>query len=203
MPESYEDQLAQITYFDRHFDTEAAKILPGEYYVTQKDMLLVTVLGSCVAACIRDTGTGVGGMNHFMLPDGGGDEASPFGASARYGVYAMEILIHHLLKLGARHSRLEAKVFGGGNVLRGLKVADVGPRNARFVLEFLATENIKVAAQDLIDVYPRKVYFYPRTGRVMMKKLRSLHNATLFEREHDYSLRLHKAKVAGEVGLFE
>jgi chemotaxis protein CheD len=87
-------------------------------------------------------------------------------------------------------------------VLRGLKVADVGPRNARFVLEFLATENIKVAAQDLVDVYPRKVYYYPRTGRVLMKKLRSLHNATLFEREQDYSLRLRKAKVAGEVELF-
>lgn len=202
MAESYEEQLAQNTYFDRHFNTDAAKILPGEYYVTQQDMMLVTVLGSCVAACIRDTGTGVGGMNHFMLPDGGTDEASPFNASARYGVYAMEILINHLLKLGARRSHLEAKVFGGGNVLRGLTVADVGPRNARFVLEFLAIEKIRVAAQDLNDVYPRKVYYYPRSGRVMMKKLRTLHNATLFEREQDYSLRLRGSKVAGAVELF-
>ncbi|MES2563535.1 MAG: chemoreceptor glutamine deamidase CheD [Pseudomonadota bacterium] len=202
MAESYEEQLAQNTYFDRQFDTDAVKLLPGEYYVTEKNMMLVTVLGSCVAACIRDTGLGVGGMNHFMLPDGGGDEASPSNASARYGVYAMEILINHLLKMGARRSRLEAKVFGGGNVLAGLTVADVGPRNARFVLEFLATEKIRVVAQDLVDVYPRKVYFYPQSGRVMMKKLRTIHNDTLLARERTYSSRLRGAKMGGEVELF-
>lgn len=202
MAENYEEQLAQNTYFDRHFDTDAVKLLPGEYYVTEKNMMLVTVLGSCVAACIRDTSSGVGGMNHFMLPDGGADEASPSNASARYGVYAMEILINHLLKMGAHRPRLEAKVFGGGNVLAGLTVADVGPRNARFVLEFLATEKIRVVAQDLVDVYPRKVYFHPQSGRVMMKRLRSTHNDTLLARERTYSSRLRGSSVGGEVELF-
>jgi hypothetical protein len=108
------EQFATNVYYDRTFDCQAAKILPGEYYHTNKDMLIVTVLGSCVSACIRDRTTGLGGMNHFMLPDGGGDASSPVSASARYGTYAMEILINDLLKAGAKRENLEAKVFGGG-----------------------------------------------------------------------------------------
>ena len=122
MTEIIDDQVATNFYFDKNFNSQAVKLLPGEYYVTDKDMLLVTVLGSCVAACIRDCQSGIGGMNHFMLPEGGGDAGSPLNASARYGTYAMGILINQLLKLGARRSNLEAKVFGGGNVLDGLTV---------------------------------------------------------------------------------
>lgn len=202
MADDYHEALATNLYFDRNFNAEAAKLLPGEYFVTGKDMLLVTVLGSCVAACIRDSGNGIGGMNHFMLPDGGTDETNPTSTSARYGTYAMEILINHITKLGARRAYLEAKVFGGGNVLPGMTVMNVGERNANFVLTFLATEKIRITAQDLVDIYPRKVYFFPRTGRVMVKKLRKLHNATIFEREIDYSSRLKRAKVSGEVELF-
>ena len=116
MTHLYDEHLATNRYFDKNFDAEAAKILPGEYFVTSQGMLLVTVLGSCVAACIRDCDSGIGGMNHFMLPDDGGRGES-VGTSARYGTYAMEVLINHLLKLGARRHRLEAKVFGGGAVL--------------------------------------------------------------------------------------
>ena len=112
MQHAYDEQLATNRYFDRKFGLEAAKILPGEYFVSSKEALLVTVLGSCVAACIRDADSGIGGMNHFMLPDDGG--RNRMGMSARYGTYAMEVLINHLLKLGARRNRLEAKVFGGG-----------------------------------------------------------------------------------------
>ena len=130
------EQFATNVYYDRTFDCEAAKILPGEYYFTNKDMLIVTVLGSCVSACIRDRVTGLGGMNHFMLPDGGGDAGSPVSASARYGTYAMEILINDLLKAGARRENLEAKVFGGGAVLKGFTAINVGERNAAFVLQF-------------------------------------------------------------------
>jgi len=97
-----EEHFATNVYYDRTFDCDAAKILPGEYYFTCKDMLIVTVLGSCVSACIRDRVTGIGGMNHFMLPDGGNDADSPVSASMRYGTYAMEILINDLLKAGAR-----------------------------------------------------------------------------------------------------
>jgi chemotaxis protein CheD len=202
MAEIIDDQVASNLYFDRSFNSQAVKLLPGEYYVTNKDMLLVTVLGSCVAACIRDNLSGIGGMNHFMLPDGGGDANSPMNASARYGTYAMEVLINELLKLGARRSNLEAKVFGGGNVLDGLTVANVGQRNADFVLKFLATENIRVVAQDLVDIYPRKVYFFPKNSKVMVKKLRTTHNNTISLREKDYRKRLLKEKSAGEIELF-
>jgi chemotaxis protein CheD len=202
MADDYHEALATNLYYDRNFDTDAAKVLPGEYYVTGQDMLLVTVLGSCVAACIRDNGNGIGGMNHFMLPDSRVDETGPLSTSARYGTYAMEILINHITKMGARRANLEAKVFGGGNVLAGLTVANVGERNAEFVLRFLQTENIRVVARDLVDIYPRKVYYFPKTGKVLVKKLRNIHNDTIFEREKDYGSRLQKSNVGGEVELF-
>ena len=202
MADDAHEALASNLYFDRNFEVEAAKILPGEYFVTARDMLIVTVLGSCVAACIRDAGNGIGGMNHFMLPDGRADDGSPLSMSARYGTYAMEILINHITKLGARRAYLEAKVFGGGNVLAGLTVANVGERNARFVMKFLDTERIRVVAQDLVDIYPRKVYYFPNSGKVMVKKLRNTHNSTIFQREKDYGSRLDKAPVQGDVELF-
>ena len=202
MAEIIDDQVATNLYFDKSFNNQAVKLLPGEYYVTDKDLLLVTVLGSCVAACIRDSYSGIGGMNHFMLPDGGGDAGSPLNASARYGTYAMEILINQLLKLGARRGNLEAKVFGGGNVLDGLTVANVGQRNADFVLKFLQTEKIKVVAQDLVDIFPRKVYFFPKSSKVMVKKLRNIHNTTISQCEKDYRQRLHKVDGGGDVELF-
>jgi chemotaxis protein CheD len=202
MADGYEEALATNLYYDRNFERDAAKVLPGEYYVTDRDMLIVTVLGSCVAACIRDSHSGIGGMNHFMLPDSRADESSPLSSSARYGTYAMEILINHITKMGARRANLEAKVFGGGNVLAGLTVANVGERNAEFVLRFLRTEKIRVVARDLVDIYPRKVYYFPKTGKVMVKKLRNTHNDTIFKRENDYGSRLRAVKVAGEVELF-
>lgn len=196
-----QEQFASNVYYDRSFDCDAAKILPGEYYFTHKDMMIVTVLGSCVSACIRDRVSGIGGMNHFMLPDGG-DGDSPVSASMRYGTYAMEILINDLLKAGARRENLEAKVFGGGNVLRGFVAINVGERNARFVKEYLKAENIRVVAEDLNDVWPRKVYFFPRTGKVLVKKLRQLHNNTLVNREQDYANKLVTKPVGGAVDLF-
>ena len=202
MADNYEEQLATNLYYDRSAKLDAAKILPGEYYVTGRNMVLATVLGSCVAACIRDCHSGVGGMNHFMLPDNIADAGSPLSSSARYGTYAMEILINQLARLGARRANLEAKVFGGGNVLRGFTAANVGQRNADFVLEFLATEKIRVVAQDLVDIYPRKVHYFPMSGKVMVKKLRNIHNDTIFERESDYGSRLRKSKVEGAVELF-
>jgi chemotaxis protein CheD len=196
------EQFATNVYYDRTFDCDAAKILPGEYYHTGKDMLIVTVLGSCVSACIRDRVTGQGGMNHFMLPDGGGSDSSPVSASMRYGTYAMEVLINELLKAGARRENLEAKVFGGGAVLKGFTAINVGERNAAFVISYLKTEKIRVLAEDLNDIYPRKVYFFPRTGKVLVKKLMQTHNDTLAQRERDYASRLKVAPVGGEIDLF-
>jgi chemotaxis protein CheD len=199
----YEEHLAPNLYFDTEHKTEAVKILPGEYYVTARDMMIVTVLGSCVCACIRDKVSGIGGMNHFMLPNSGLDQNNPLGESARYGTYAMEILINELLKMGAKRNNFEAKVFGGGAVLRGFSVGNVGDRNAKFVLQYLQTENIYVAAQDLLDIYPRKVYFFPQSGLVRVKKLKTVHNDTIINRESEYKARLQYSKAAGDVELFE
>jgi chemotaxis protein CheD len=196
----FAEHLAGNRYFDRKFNAEAVKVLPGEYFVTATNMLMVTVLGSCVSACIRDREKGIGGMNHFMLAES--RETGVMSSSARYGTYAMEILINHLLKLGARKSNLEAKVFGGGRVMEKLVTSQVGERNSKFVMEFLDTEGIAVVARDLLDVYPRKVYFFPHNGRVLVKKLVRMHNDTLLRREKEYAARLTEAPVSGEIELF-
>ena len=196
----YLEHLATNRYFDRTFDCDAVKVLPGEYFVTTADILLVTVLGSCVTACIRDRDKGLGGMNHFMLPDA--SEGGMLSSSARYGAYAMEVLLNHLLKLGARRTSLEAKVFGGGQVLASLTQTQVGEKNAQFVLDYLHTERIPIVAQDLLDIYPRKVYFFPANGRVMMKKLVRVKNDTLIEREREYQARLRRDNVQGDIELF-
>ena len=198
----YQEVLSPNRYYDSTFDMEAIKLLPGEYYVTNRNMVLVTVLGSCVAACIRDRVTGIGGMNHFMLPDSRNEGDSPVAAPARYGAYAMEMMINQLLKSGAKRSNLEAKLFGGGNVLRGFTVTNVGERNVDFALEYLTNENIQVVAKSLLDIYPRKVYFFPASGKVMLKKLRHANNDTIIEREADYGSRLKHADIQGDVELF-
>jgi chemotaxis protein CheD len=198
-----QEEVATTLYFDRTFDCEAAKISPGEYYYTDKNMLIVTVLGSCVSACIRDKVSGIGGMNHFMLPDGAkSDKDNPVSESMRYGTYAMEVLINQLLRNGARRENLEAKIFGGGNVLRSFTTNNVGDRNAAFVKKYLKEEGIKVTGEDLLDIYPRKVYFFPKTGKVLVKKLKQLNNYTLVKREEAYSSKLKTNDVGGEVDLF-
>ena len=190
-------------YFDRHFGLEAAKILPGEYFATDKNMVLVTVLGSCVTACLRDHRAGVGGMNHFMLPRSEQDPANPISMSARYGTFAMEILINQLQKMGARRETMEAKVFGGGNVLRGFTVNSIGEANANFVTEYLHNEGIRIVAKDLLGVHPRKLYYFPGTGKVLVKKIKELHNHTIVERESEYNLRLRNVVVGGDVEIFK
>ena len=163
--------LATRHYFDSVFNYQAVKVLPNEYYVTGDDVLISTVLGSCVAACIRDPRAGVGGMNHFMLPDG--DSQSPASATMRYGAFAMEMLINELLKLGASRDHLEAKVFGGGAVLLAMQQMNIGERNADFVLEYLRIEQIPVLAQDLCGEQARRVNYFPRTGKVLVRKMQS------------------------------
>lgn len=198
-----QEEVSTTLYFDRTFDCNAAKISPGEYYFTDKDMVIVTVLGSCVSACIRDSVTGIGGMNHFMLPDSAAaDKDSPVSESMRYGTYAMEVLINQLLRNGARRENLEAKIFGGGNVLKSFTTMNVGDRNAIFVRRFLKEEHIKVTGEDLLDIYPRKVYYFPKTGKVLVKKLKNMHNDTLVKREEAYASKLKVADVGGEIDLF-
>jgi chemotaxis protein CheD len=188
-----------VIYRDRHFNLDAAKIGPGEYYITQRDMLIVTVLGSCVSACMRDPVAKVGGMNHFMLPDR--DVEGPLSASARYGAYAMELLINQLFALGAKRERLEAKVFGAARVLPGM--SDIGERNAAFAIDYLKRESIRVIAEDLGHNEPCKIYFFAQSGRVLLKRLKSLRNDTIAKRERDYAQKLEQISGAGSADLFK
>ena len=155
---------ASFFYYDAHFKNEAVKVLPGEYFVYAEDILIMTTLGSCIAACLWDRNAKVGGMNHFMLPEGSGD-------SGRYGSFAMELLINEMMKLGAQRSSMEAKVFGGGQVISGMNTINVGERNTAFAMNYLKTERIPILSKDVLDIYPRKVCFLPHSGKAMVKRL--------------------------------
>ncbi|GAB3093786.1 chemoreceptor glutamine deamidase CheD [Lysobacter terrae] len=185
------------SYYDSALQTEAIRLLPADYVATDQPVALVTLLGSCVAACLYDSMLAIGGMNHFMLPGNSSDSTC-----ARYGMNAMELLINDLLKRGARRNRLQAKVFGGGNVLSGFYSDPIGTRNARFVLEYLSAENIPVRAQDLGDIHARKVGFFPQTGRTLVKRLPSTRDDGIVDVERALYGRLTKAPASGGVELF-
>jgi chemotaxis protein CheD len=195
-------------HFERHWDREhgwTVKILPGEYYVTRAEEVISTVLGSCISACVRDPQQGVGGMNHFMLPedatcgsDGWRDPA--VGLATRYGSYAMESLINDLLKLGALRARLQIKLFGGGRILEGM--SDVGERNIRFIRDYMRLEGYPVVAEDLGGSQPRKVLYFPRSGRVRVRKLRPVENRIISRHEQLYLESLGRHTPEGEVELF-
>lgn len=196
------EHLAPNRYFDRNFNMDAVKILPGEYFATSENTMIVTVLGSCVSACIRDPIARIAGMNHFLLP-ASADEVNFASESARYGVFAMEILINHMLKLGAQRNRLEAKIFGGGNVLKGFTTTSVGEKNAAFVKDYLSAEKIRVTATDLLGEFPRKLYQFPDTGEVKVRKLKTMHNTTIIDRESEYKVKIKQAaNRGGDVDLF-
>ncbi|MDP3801783.1 MAG: chemotaxis protein CheD [Phenylobacterium sp.] len=137
----------------------------GEHYVTaDPGVMLTTILGSCVAMCLRDPVAGIGGMNHFLLPDG---VACGKDAGRRYGAYAMEILINDCLKMGGRRDRFEAKLFGGGRMFDSLQ--DVGRANADFAERFLRDEGIAVAGGSLRGAGGRRVQYWPVTGRALQR----------------------------------
>lgn len=189
---------ASFFYSDHHFQYDAVKVLPGEYFVANEDLMIMTVLGSCISACIWDGRVRAGGMNHFMLPDG--DSADGFG---RYGSYAMELLINQMLKIGARRESMQAKVFGGAQVMAGFTSMNVGERNTKFVLDYLATERIPVVSQDVLDIHPRKVCFFPVTGKALVKRLAHSHPETLVvEERKGNALSVAKSTSGGSIDLF-
>jgi len=163
---------ASFFYYDAFFKNDAVKILPGEYFVYDKDILVMTTLGSCIAACLWDREAHIGGMNHFMLPDGDVD-------SGRYGSYAMELLINEMMKQGATRTTMEAKVFGGGQVIDGMTSMNIGEHNTTFVIEYLKTERIPIMSKDVLGIYPRKVCFLPASGKAMVKRLAAANTAAL------------------------
>ncbi len=190
---------ATFFFYDAHFRNEAVKVLPGEFFVFDEDILIMTTLGSCIAACLWDRDKRVGGMNHFLLPDGGSG-----GDSGRYGSFAMDQLIGELVKRGATRSTLEAKVFGGGAVISGMNTINVGERNTAFVLEYLRTERITVVSKDVLDIYPRKVCFLPHSGKAMVKRLASANTEALAAQERAAANRVAPSAggSGGSIDLF-
>ena len=180
-----------------------ARILPGEFYVTREDEVIDTVLGSCVAACIRNPRRGIGGMNHFMLPrpNSTGSDAweKVAGRATRYGTASMEQLINSVLSAGGTRQDLEVKIFGGGRVLSSL--SDIGAHNITFVREFLRKEGLKIVSEDTGDTCSRHVHYFPRTGRVRVRHL-SPRTLDVGSHEQRYLDRLERQPVAGEIDLF-
>ncbi len=190
---------ASFFFYDAHFKNDAVKILPGEYFVHDEDILVMTTLGSCIAACLWDRNAHVGGMNHFMLPDAGNGALD----SGRYGSYAMELLINELMKRGATRSTLEAKVFGGGQVISGMSTMNVGERNTSFVMDYLRTERIPVVSKDVMEIYPRKVCFLPHSGKAMVKRLSPANPEALVAQDRAAAQKsVPPSSGAGSVDLF-
>ena len=190
---------ASFFFYDAHFKAEAVKILPGEYFVYDEDLLIMTTLGSCIAVCLWDRQARVGGMNHFMLPDNGGGASD----SGRYGSFAMELLINEMMKKGASRMTMEAKVFGGGAVITGMNSINVGERNTHFVMEYLKTERIPVVSKDVLDIYPRKVCFLPYSGKAMVKRLAPSNPEAIIQQERLAAQKVTPAASSGgSIDLF-
>ncbi|MBV8501551.1 MAG: chemoreceptor glutamine deamidase CheD [Paucibacter sp.] len=187
---------ASFFFYDAHFKNAAVKILPGEYFVDSEDLLVMTTLGSCIAACLWDRTAQIGGMNHFMLPEGSGD-------SGRYGSFAMELLINEMMKRGANKSRMEAKIFGGGAVISGMNTINVGERNTNFVIDYLKTERIPIVSKDVMDVYPRKVCFLPHSGKAMVKRLAPTNTDALVQQDRAAAQKAQPVvSTGGSIDLF-
>jgi chemotaxis protein CheD len=190
-------------YYDPILKVNVVQVFQGDFFVsTREGEMLATVLGSCVAACIRDPVAGVGGMNHFLLPDKGGDTSPdlPFSASLRYGSYSMEQLINGILGAGGRRERLEVKIFGGANVLAGLR--GIGHQNADFVERYLKAEGFKIMGSDLRGTLPRKVQYFPSTGVVRMKQIEDASAKAVFQRESTKKITAVQT-TAGSIELFD
>ena len=201
--------LPQFDHVTRYWDDEhrcfAARLLPGEYYVTRNGELVTTVLGSCVSACVRDSRLKIGGMNHFMLPLDGSQGTSAWGAAVsaatRYGNVAMERLINDILKLGGRREDLEMKLVGGGRVLAEM-TTDIGARNIAFVRDYVREEGFNVLGEDLGDVFARKVVYFPESGRIRVRKLNAHSDRSLAQRERQYLNELDTKPEEGDIELF-
>ena len=190
-------------YWDNAMAISSAKLMPGEVYVSGEDEMIMTVLGSCVSACIRNPRTNIGGMNHFMLPQMGASASmlTLDGTAARYGNWAMEVLINEILKYGGSKRDLEVKLFGGGKVLDNMTM-DIGKRNIDFVFSFLDKEGIDIVAHDVGDRFPRKLLYFPHTGKVRVRKLQSTNQATVVRREAAYLNDIKTAPRDGDIDLF-
>lgn len=192
-------------FFDARYGTNTVMVLPGRHYVTTKtDEMIVTLLGSCVAACVRDPVAAIGGLNHFLLPESdNGQWGSTAGAAMRYGNHAMETLINDIIKLGGQRSRLEVKVFGGGQIIEGATTLAVGQKNVDFIRDYLTNEGFAIAAEHLGGALPRRIHYFPITGKVQMRQLTRPTDKELFDRDKTYLRQIKVDDDANDPELFD
>ncbi|MCP5180113.1 MAG: chemoreceptor glutamine deamidase CheD [Pseudomonadales bacterium] len=159
------------------------KVLPGFLYVTATDESISTVLGSCVAACLRDPVAGVGGLNHYMLPEPGRGRTPDADSRNRFGTYALENLVNQIVRMGGQERRLEVKLFGGAKVID--VTMDVGARNVDFALAWFDAAGIPISSMDVRNTYARKIVYAPASGRVRMRKLSRMYDSYVVHQEQD------------------
>ncbi|MGI6038534.1 MAG: chemotaxis protein CheD [Limnochordia bacterium] len=189
--------------FNEKLQREVCELFLGEYHVavgTQR--VLSTLLGSCVAVCLYDSRSQVYGMNHFMIPGDLRQENFFLEPDARYGIFAMELLINGMMKAGAAKERLRAKIFGGGRLL-ALNGKDIAGSNIRFAQAFLEMEGIPIEAADTGERVARRLFFMPQTHVVYVRKLPVTTGAPLIQQEEAYARRLQdQGGTLGELTLF-
>ena len=182
--------------YSTQFDRPMVIIYPGEYYATREDEVIHTVLGSCVSACIFDRVNKVAGMNHFMLPGSIKSKKFFIEKSSRYGMFAMELLINELLKLGGNKKKFKAKIFGGGHIIGHYRKSDgnVPQSNIRFIREYLAAESIPIISEDMGGENGRKLYFFTDDVKVLLTRIKKLSfaSSTADEKEERYKIKVFK-----------
>ncbi|WP_135078269.1 chemoreceptor glutamine deamidase CheD [Terasakiella sp. SH-1] len=194
-------QQAPRRYWDPNFKHFAVKVAPGAHYVTNnKEEMIVTTLGSCIAACVRDTEAGIGGVNHFMLPESDSGNWGGVSASMRYGNYAMEVLINDVLRMGGARNRLEIKLFGGANVISSSSL--IGSKNIDFVETYLRIEHMAVSAQHLGGEQGRRIVYFPSSGKVKMKLLDKHDNDVVVAEEQVLKSKIEKSEIEGSIEIF-
>lgn len=190
----------------RAFDSDFhAYVLPvgagGCVISSADDEMLVVVVGGSIAACIRDPVTGIGGMNHFLLPGHDLPPHIPDDYTLRFGHFAMEKLVNGLVARGANRARLEIKLFGGASLLKTKN--SVAEENIVFVRQYLDAEGFAIASEDLGGLFPRRVQYFPKTGKIFRLLMRRSDDACIFAREVDFREQLRHNRVEGAITLFD
>ncbi len=196
-----DDEPERQSHFDSSTGSMAIWIFQGDFYVcSRSDVFLTTVLGSCIAVCMRDPVAGCGGMNHFLLPDSENLEDHFPSLALRYGSYSIERLINAILSRGGRRDRLEVKIFGGANVQQGY--SDIGGRNVDFIEHYFAKERISVSAVDLRGNQPRKLRYFPTTGRAQVRFLKDTEAKDIFNSESILRSKVSLPNAEADVEVF-
>ncbi len=190
--------------FDVKYNLEVVELFPGEYHATRHPRIISTVLGSCVSVALFDVEDGVGGMNHFMLPSELGTGKIFATKSGKYGMYAMELLINEMIKLGGEKKKFVAKVFGGGKVLKTLSgvKGSISENNVQFAMKYLEEERIPISSSDVGGYAGRRILFFTQDARVLLKRLTPSEEQPVEKEEENYFTKIRGEDRKTDVTLF-